>query len=166
MCYHLVVKVKFHHLWVLLEIFSRPSCFFQTWTVLILPLHLWNKGSTLGKDLPPKPKFKKKTNKNTLNKKKAMHKTRLTQNNKSKHTSNTNKNKKGRERKWQNHLELFSFHTLEEPFLWTSGEGEELKLFKFERNIRALTKSSKRSKRGWKLILVSRCYHTIALLSG
>ena len=30
---------------------------------------------------------------------KAMHKTRLTQNNKANHTSNANKNKKGRERK-------------------------------------------------------------------
>ena len=28
--YHLVVKVKFHHLWVLLEIFLRPSCFSLT----------------------------------------------------------------------------------------------------------------------------------------
>ena len=29
-CYHLVAKVRFHHLWVLLEIFSRPSCSFRT----------------------------------------------------------------------------------------------------------------------------------------
>ena len=29
-CYHLVVKVKFHHLWVLLEIFLRLLCFFRT----------------------------------------------------------------------------------------------------------------------------------------
>ena len=33
-----------------------------------------------------------------LKKNKVMHKTRLTQNNKAKHTSNANKNKKGRER--------------------------------------------------------------------
>ena len=45
-----------------------------------------------------------------------MHKTRLTQNNKAKHTNNANKNKKGREKKWQNHLEPFSLHTFEEPF--------------------------------------------------
>ena len=43
-----------------------------------------------------------------------MHKTRQTQNNKAKHTSNANKNKKGRERKCQ--TQPFSFHTLEEPF--------------------------------------------------
>ena len=55
-----MVKVRFHHLWVLLEIFSRPWCSFQTWTISILPPHLWNKGSTLGKDFPPKPKFGKK----------------------------------------------------------------------------------------------------------
>ena len=34
-----------------------------------------------------------------LNKNKAMHKTRLTQNNRAKHTSNANKNKKRREKK-------------------------------------------------------------------
>ena len=50
-----------------------------------------------------------------LKKNKAMHKTRLTQNNKVKHTSNANK-KKGKETKWQNHLEPFSFYTLEELF--------------------------------------------------
>ena len=44
-----------------------------------------------------KPKLKRKTNKNKLNK--AMHKTRLTQNNKAKHTSNANKHKKRREKK-------------------------------------------------------------------
>ena len=36
-----------------------------------------------------------------------------------------------REKKWLNHLEPFSFHTLEEPFCfanpWFGGEGEELK---------------------------------------
>ena len=48
---------------------------------------------------------------------KVMHKTRLTQNMKAKHTSNAKtKNKKGRERKSDNHLKPFSFHTLEEPF--------------------------------------------------
>ena len=108
-----------------------------------------------------KPKLKRKKNKNKLNK--VMHKTRLTQNNKAKHTSNANKNKKRREKKWQNHLESFSFHTLEEPFSlanpWSSGEGEELKPFKFERNMR------KRSKRGWKLILISRRDHAIVLCS-
>ena len=39
----------------------------------------------------------------------------------------------------------FSFYTLEEPFRWvnpwTGGKGEELKPFKFERNMRALRRS-------------------------
>ena len=55
-----------------------------------------------------------------------MHKIRLTQNKKAKHTSNAKQQYEGeREKKWQNHLELFSFHTLEEPFrlanLWFGG---------------------------------------------
>ena len=56
-----------------------------------------------------------------------------------------------RENKWQNYLEAFSFHTLEEPFRlanpWSSGEGEELKLFKFEKNVRALRRSPRRAKK-------------------
>ena len=78
---------------------------------------------------------------------KAMHKTKLTQNTKAKHTSNAKKKKKKkmRERRKKNHLEPFSFHTLEEPFRltnpWFGGEGEELKLFKFERNMRVLRRS-------------------------
>ena len=95
--------------------------------------------------------WKEKKNKKKLNKNKAMHKTRLSQNNKSKHTSNANKNKKRREKKWQNHLEPFSFHTLEEPFRlanpWFGSEGEELKPFKFERNMRALRRSPREQKR-------------------
>ena len=80
-----------------------------------------------------------------------MHKTRLTRNNKAKHISNANQKHKGeRENKWQNHLEPFSFHILEKPFRlenpWSSGEGEELKPFKFERNMRALKKSPREAK--------------------
>ena len=82
-----------------------------------------------------------------------MHKTKLTQDMKAKHISNAKKKKKiegERENKWQNHLEPFSFHTLEEPFRWANswsgGGGEEFKPFKFESNIRAL----KRSLRGAK----------------
>ena len=56
-----------------------------------------------------------KTNKKKLNK--VMHKTRLTQNNKAKHTSNAKqKYEEERENKRWNNLEPFSFHTLEEPF--------------------------------------------------
>ena len=79
---------------------------------------------------------------------KTKNKTRQTQNKKAKHTSNAySKTRKGeREReKWLNHLEPFSFYNLEEPFCltdpWSGGEGEELKLFKFKRNIRALRRS-------------------------
>ena len=80
-----------------------------------------------------------------------MHKIRLTQNKKAKHTSNAKQQYEGeREEKWQNHLELFSFHTLEEPFRlvnpWSSDEGEELKAFKFERNMRALRRSPRGAK--------------------
>ena len=76
---------------------------------------------------------------------KSMHKTRLTQNMKAKHISNAIKKKE--KEKWLNNLEPFSFHTLEKPFRlanpWTDGEGEELKPFKFERNMRALRRSPK-----------------------
>ena len=70
--------------------------------------------------------------------KKAMHKTRLTQSTKTKHTSNAKtKTRREERKKWLNHLEPFSFHTLEEPshFVnpWSGGEGEELKSFKFYR---------------------------------
>ena len=81
-----------------------------------------------------------------------MRKTRLTQNTKAKHISNAKKKKKKREREkqWHNHLEPFSFHTLEELFRfenpWSSGKGEELKLFKFERNMRALRRSPRGAK--------------------
>ena len=82
---------------------------------------------------------------------KAMHKTRLTQNNKAKHTRMQKQKQEGeREKKWQNHLEPFCFYTLEEHLClanpWSIGEGEELKQFKFERNMRVL----KRSPRGAK----------------
>ena len=55
-----------------------------------------------------------------------------------------------REKKLQNHLEPFSFHTLEEHFRlanpWSGGEGEEFKPFNFERNIRALRRSPRGAK--------------------
>ena len=60
------------------------------------------------------------------------------------------KNKGEREKKQQNHLEPFSFHTLEEPFHlvkpWYGGKGEELKSFKFERNMRALKRFPREAK--------------------
>ena len=69
-------------------------------------------------------------------------KTRLFQNNSNEGKHVMHKQKMEREKKLQNHLVPFPFHTLEEPFLWANlwfgGEGEELKPFKFERNMRAL----------------------------
>ena len=62
----------------------------------------------------------------------------------------TQKQEKEREKKWLNHLEPFSFQTLEEPFHfanpWFGSEGEELKPFKFERNMRALSRSPRGAK--------------------
>ena len=80
-----------------------------------------------------------------------MHKTKLTQNNKAKHTSNAEqKYEKERKNKQWNHLKPFFFHTLEKTFRlanpWSGGEGEELKPFKFERNMRALRRSSRGAK--------------------
>ena len=50
---------------------------------------------------------------------------------------NIHKSKEGEpniQKKWLNHFESLSFHTLEEPFhlenLWFGGEGEELKALK------------------------------------
>ena len=82
---------------------------------------------------------------------KAMLKIRMTQNNKA-NTQVMQKQKQEwvREKKWQNHLEPFSFHTLEEPFRlanpWSNGEEEEFKPFKFERNMRALRRSPRGAK--------------------
>ena len=85
---------------------------------------------------------------------KAMHKTRLAQNNKAKHTSNAKQKHEGereRERKSDRiTLSPFSFHTLEEPFHlenpWSGSEGEELKPFKFGRNMTVLRRSPKGAK--------------------
>ena len=99
-----------------------------------------------------------------------MHKTILVQNNKAKHTSNTNKNKKGREKKWQNHLEHFFFHTLEEPFSFSEPLsrwwGGRVKIVQVWKEHEGFEKISKESKRGWKLTLVSQRDHAVALLSG
>ena len=84
-----------------------------------------------------------------------MHKTRLIQNMKAKHTSNVQKQKHEgkRENKQQNHLEPLSFHTLEESFRlanpWSGDEGEELKSFKFERNMKALRRSPRGAREDW-----------------
>ena len=67
---------------------------------------------------------------------------------KAKNTSNAkSKIRSGEREKVTKSPRAFSFHTLEEPFRlanpWSGGEGEELKPFKFERNMRALSRSRK-----------------------
>ena len=101
-----------------------------------------------------------------------MHKTRLIQNMKAKHTSNVQKQKHEgkRENKQQNHLEPLSFHALEEPFRltnnWSGGEGRRIETIQVRKEHESFEKISKRSKKWWKLILVSRWDHIVALLSG
>ena len=80
-----------------------------------------------------------------------MHKTRPTQNMKAKHTSNA-KTKTRRGERESDRITWIPFPStpLKNLFFWvnpwTGGEGKELKLFKFERNMRTL----KRSLRGAK----------------
>ena len=70
---------------------------------------------------------------------------------KAKYKSNAHTKTKREREKWQNHLELFSFLTLEEPLRlanpWTGGEGKELKPFKLERNMRVLRRSPREQER-------------------
>ena len=51
-CSHPEIKISFHSLLLLLEIFLRPSCSFWTWTISTLPPPLRIKGSLKGKVLP------------------------------------------------------------------------------------------------------------------
>ena len=80
------------------------------------------------------------------------------------------KNTKRTEKKWQNDLEPFSFHALEEPFLWVNpwigGEGGRIETIQVQKEHEGFEKISKGSKKGWKLILVFWCDNVVALLSG
>ena len=70
---------------------------------------------------------------------KEMHKTRLIQNTKAKHTSNAKtKTRKGEREKVTESLKAF--------FLPHLDEGEELNSFKFKRNMRALRRSPRGAK--------------------
>ena len=86
-------------------------------------------------------------------------KTRLTQNMKAKHTSNAN-TKIRRERE----KVIKSLGTLFLPHLGRTFP--LIKLLNRRWGGRIKKKISKGSKRGLKLILASRCYHAVALLSG
>ena len=103
---------------------------------------------------------------------KAMYKTRLTQNMKAKHTSNAKKKKKReREReKVTQSLGAFFLPHLGRTFLFSKPLirrcGGRVKTIQVQKEHKAFVKISKRSKRGWKLILVSRHNHAVALLSG
>ena len=101
---------------------------------------------------------------------KAKHKTRLTQNMKAKHTSNANtKIRREREKVIESLEALFLPHLgrtfpLSKPLnRWRGGRIETVQVRKEHEGFK---KISKGSKRGWKMILVSRCDHAIALLSG
>ena len=78
--------------------------------------------------------------------KKVIHKTRLTQNMKAKHTSNANtETRKGEREKVIESLGALFLPHLGRTFPFSKpcsdNEGEELKPFKFERNMRALRRS-------------------------
>ena len=102
---------------------------------------------------------------------KTMHKTRLTQNMKAKHISNAKtKTRKGKREKVIESLGAFFLLHLGRTFSfgkplirWWMGRIEIVQVWK---EIKGFEKTSKRSKGGWKLILVSRHDHAIALLSG
>ena len=100
---------------------------------------------------------------------KAKRETRLTQNSKAKHTRNANKNKKI-ERKV-----IESLGALFLPFLGGTfplikplnrQQRGRIETVQVRKEYEGFEKISKRSKRGLKLILASRCYHAVALLSG
>ena len=84
---------------------------------------------------------------------KAMHKTRLTRNMKAKHTSNAKrKTRRGEKEKVIKSLGAFFLQHLERTFHFSKPLiqwwGEELKLFKFERNMRALRRSPRGAEDG------------------
>ena len=76
---------------------------------------------------------------------------------------------KGREKKWLDHLKPFpstlwkDFYWFGEPLIWQcGGKIETIQVWKEHEGFE---KISKMSKKIWKLILVSRWGHTVALLS-
>ena len=91
---------------------------------------------------------------------KAMHKTRLTQNTKVKHTSNAIKK---RERK-KSDINTSSLFPSTLPL--NRRLGGRIETIQVRKEHEGFEKISKRSERGWKLILISRRNHAVALLSG
>ena len=100
-----------------------------------------------------------------------MHKTRLTQNMKEKHTSNVKtKTRKGEKEKMIESFEVFFLSHLGRTFtfwkpLIRQWEGR-IEIVQVRKEHEGFEKIFKRSKGGWKLILVSRRDHAVALLSG
>ena len=112
-------------------------------------------------------KIENNKNNNLLNK--AKHKTRLTQNKDKTHKLCKNKNSKRKKKVIESLGVLFLPH-LERTFplikslnQWWGGRIETVQI---QKEHEGFEKISKRSKRGLKLILVLRCYHVVALLSG
>ena len=96
-------------------------------------------------------------------------KTRLTQNMKSKHLSNAH-TKTRRERKVTESLGALFLPHLRRTFPSSKPLNRQwrgkIKTVQVQKEYKGFEKISKGSKRGLKLILVPRCYHAIALLSG
>ena len=101
---------------------------------------------------------------------KAKHKIRLTQNNKAKHISNAKqRQEEEREKVIESLGAIFLPHLgrtflFREPLIrWLRGR---VKIIQIQKEHEGFKMISKRSKRGWKLILVSRHDHVVVLLSG
>ena len=100
---------------------------------------------------------------------KAKHKTRLTQKSKAKHTRNASKNKKIERKVIESLGTLFLPHpgrTLHLIKTMNRRWGGRIKTVQVQKEHEGFEKISKGSKRGLKLMLASRCYHAVALLSG
>ena len=101
---------------------------------------------------------------------KVKHKTRLTQNLKEKHTSNAHIKQEGRKRKVIESIgalflpRLGRTFPLSEPL--NRRRGGRIETVQVRKEHKGFEKISKRNKRGLKLILASKCYHVVALLSG
>ena len=116
-----------------------------------------------------KAKLKRKQPKTSWTK--TMHKTRLTHNMKEKHTSNAKtKTRRGKREKVTESLGAFFCPHLGRTFpfskpliQWWGGRVKTVQVWKKHEGFE---KISKRSKRRWKLVLVSRRDHVVSLLSG
>ena len=108
-----------------------------------------------------------KTNKNMLNK--AKHKTRLAQNKRKTHKLCKNKNTKREKKVIESLGTIFLPHPARTfPLIKPLNRqwGERIETIQVRKEQEGFEKISKMSNRGLKLILASRYYHAVALLSG